>query len=52
MQEVITFFINKLGAFFTFLGSVQIVSGVSFLHFLGALLVLMLIIHNIVLRAR
>lgn len=52
MQDVITFFLNKLGAFISFLSSVQIVSGVSFLHFCAGIIILMLVIHNIVLRAR
>lgn len=52
MQEIIGFFISKLGSFISFLSSVQIVSGVSFLHFCGGLIVLMLVIHNILLRAR
>lgn len=52
MQEIITFFIGKLGAFFSFLTTVEIVSGVSLLAFLGGLIVLMLVIHNLLLRAR
>ena len=52
MSQVIGFFITKLGSFISFLSSVQIVSGVSFLSFCAGLIVLMLVIHNIVLRAR
>ena len=52
MMELLQFFIARLGSFFSFLGSVQIVSGVSFLHFCAGLIVLTLVIHNILLRAR
>lgn len=52
MYTLFNFFLTKLGSLFSFLGSVYIVSGVSILHFLAALFILMLVIHNVLLRAR
>lgn len=52
MTEMIAFFTGRLGSFFGWLGSLELVSGVSLLGFFGAIMVVTLLIHNLLLRAR
>ena len=52
MQEMVTFFIGKLGAFISFLSGVNLVSGVTFLGFLAGLFLIYLMIDNFLYRAR
>lgn len=52
MQEMLTFFAGRLGSFIAWLGGLTVVSGVSLLGLLGALFLVGLLIHNLLLRAR
>ena len=52
MQEMISFFISKLGSFFSFLSGINLVSGVTFLGFLAGLFLIYLMIDNFLYRAR
>ena len=52
IQEMVTFFIGKLGAFISFLAGVNLVSGVTFLGFLAGLFLIYLMIDNFLYRAR
>lgn len=46
MAEMMTFFVGRIAPFFSFLGSCVIVPGVSLLGFLGAMLVIGVLLHN------
>lgn len=52
MEDMLTFFIDKIPAFFTWLASCEIVAGVTLLHFFGALFVILMLLHNLLIRAR
>ena len=52
LQEMITFFIGKLGAFVSFFSGVNLVSGVTFLGFLAGLFLIYLMVDNFLYRAR
>lgn len=51
MQEMLTFFVGRLGNFIAWLDSLTVVSGVSWLALSGALFLIGLLIHNFLLRA-
>ncbi len=52
MTEMITYFIGKLGLFFSWLGSLVIVEGVTILSFLGAIFLIFMLIRNLLLRGK
>lgn len=52
MTEMLGFFVSKLGSLFTWLTTVEIVSGVSLLAFFGGLFVLCVFINSLLLRGR
>lgn len=52
MAEMLTYFVGKLGAFFTWLGTLVLVDGVTLLSFFGAMFLITLLIVNLLLRAK
>lgn len=52
MNDMLTFFVGRLGSLVSWLNSQMIVSGVSLLSFFGGLFLICLLIHFLLLRAR
>lgn len=52
MTEMLSYFVGKLGAFITFLNTLQVVDGVSLLGVFAAFFILYLVIHNLLFRAQ
>lgn len=51
-QQYLEYFIGKISALFSFLSSLQVVPGVNLLFLLAAFVVMMILLNNLLIRAR
>lgn len=52
MTDMLSFFLSVLGDLFTWLGTCQIVQGVTLLSFFGSMILITVLIRSLLLRAR
>lgn len=52
MADMLSYFIGKIGPFFSWLNSLSIVDGVTLMTFFGAMMLIIVLIRSLLLRAR